>query len=102
MDNKNDYGITTPRFPRRVVCAAIRCDDGFIVSGVRHFSPDMRETMRRVYGEKYWEHEVEQGFIDQKGVFLTRTEAFILARENGQCPHLPKTGAASLFSEDLY
>ena len=30
MDNKNDYGITTPRFARRVVCAAIRCDDGFI------------------------------------------------------------------------
>lgn len=91
-----------PRFPRKIVCAAIRCDDGFIVSGVRHFSPDMRETMKRIYGDGYWKHAGEQGFIDQKGEFLSREQAFVLARENGQCPHLPATGIAFLFSEDLY
>lgn len=26
----------------RIVCAAMRMDDGLIVTGVRHYSPDMR------------------------------------------------------------
>ena len=99
--------------PRRVVCAAILMDDGLIVTGVRHYSPDMRATLARIYGKglrafgKWWRkpyyfHEAEQGFIDQFGKFLTREEAFVLARQNGQCPHLPTTGTACLFSEDLY
>lgn len=87
---------------RRVACAAIKCDDGTVVTGSRHFSPDMRRLMARIYGPEYWKHEVEQGFIDNRGEWLTREQAFHLARESGQCPHLPSEGTACLFSEDLY
>lgn len=85
-----------------MVCAAILMDDGGVIPGVRHYSPDMRALMRRLYGDGYWSHEKEQGFIDTRGQFLDRTDAFILAQTNGQCPHLPKNGTACLFSEDLY
>jgi hypothetical protein len=87
---------------RRVSCAAIKCDDGTVVTGARHYSPDMRRLMERIYGEGYWKHEAEQGFVDNRGDFLTREQAFVLARESGQCPHLPADGVACLFSEDLY
>lgn len=87
---------------RRVVCAAILMNDGEIVPGVRHYSTDMRRLMQRLYGGKYWKHEAKQGFIDTKGKFLGREEAFVLARDSGQCPHLPHDGIACLFSEDLY
>lgn len=90
------------RFTHQVVCAAIRMDDEGIVPGVRHYSPDMRKLMQRLYGDEYWKHEAEQGFIDTKGEFLTREEAFRLAQSNGQCPYLPLEGTACLFSEDLY
>lgn len=87
--------------------------DGTIIPGVRHYSPDMRALMQRIYGRgikvcgvwlkhPYYHYEDEQGFIDTKGAFLTRREAFVLARESGQCPHLPPEGTACLFSEDLY
>ena len=88
---------------RRVACAAIRMKDGTVITGARHYSPDMRRLMRRIYGgDDYWKHADEQGFVDNRGEYLNREQAFILARESGQCPHLPGDGVACLFSEDLY
>jgi len=59
----------------RVVSAAMLMKDGLIVPGVRHFSPDMRAVLERIYGEGYHLKVKEQGFIDAKGNFLTRKEA---------------------------
>lgn len=56
----------------KIVCAAMLMKDGLIVPGVRHFSPDMRLVLKRVYGEGYHLEVQEQGFIDSKGTFLSR------------------------------
>jgi hypothetical protein len=68
----------------RIVCAAMLMDDGLIVTGVRHFSPDMRAIMKRVYGEGYHLKVKSQGFIDAMGKFLTREEAWKVAELHGQ------------------
>ncbi len=100
------------RPPQRVVCAAALMNDGLIVTGVRHYSPDMRATLRRLYGNglrafgRWWIKPYhlrvkEQGFVDQYGIFLSRKEAWVIADREGQMRHrasLPGT----LFSENLY
>jgi len=111
--------------PWRVVSAAMLMDDGLIITGVRHFSPDMRATMARVYGRGlklfgYWIRKPyhlrvkEQGFIDTRGNFLSRKDAWIRADINGQIriyhpteeksfPQPANTGTRDiLFSENLY
>lgn len=95
------------RSPERVVCAAYVMKDGFIVSGVRHLSPDMRATMERIYGEGYWEkisrenHHIEGGFINQFGEYLTREEAWVIAVERGQI-FREVSSPGALYSECLY
>lgn len=83
---------------RRIVCAAIRAADGSVLLGIRHYSADMVEQIKaRTDGEKFWHrHDPDQGFVDQHGVYLDRTEAADVARESGQ------SDAFILFSEDLY
>lgn len=97
---------------QRIVSAAMLMDDGHIITGVRHYSPDMRATMKRVYGmgfklfgrwikKPYHLRVKEQGFVDNFGQFLTREEAWTIAEKNGQIlfkVSLPGT----LFSENLY
>lgn len=89
------------RINRRIVSAAILMEDGLIIVGIRHYSPDMRATMKRVYGDKYHLKEKEQGFVDQMGVFLTRKESWIIAEKEGQIIRnvAPK---GTLYSENLY
>lgn len=87
----------------RVVCAAMKMEDGLIVAGVRHYSPDMRETLFKMYGEGYHKKVVEQGFIDNRSQFLSREQAFILAKQNDQLIRHPiKILKTELFSEDIY
>lgn len=101
----------------RVVSAAMLMNDGLIVPGVRHFSPDMRAVLERIYGKGYHLKVKTQGFIDAKGNFLTRKEAWIRAGINkqiflfhptGKGPMIPFTSFNSetedgeLFSENLY
>ena len=99
----------------RVVCAAMLMDDGLVVPGVRHFSPDMRAILRRIYGDKYHLRVKEQGFIDARGQFLSREEAWRVADRNGQIflydpsgkgrliPQPANQGSTeTLFSENLY
>lgn len=98
-----------------VVSAAMLMDDGLIVTGVRHFSPDMRAVLNRIYGEGYHLRVKEQGFIDSHGNFLTREIAWIRADKNGQIclydpsgkgrliPQKANLGTIELlFSENLY
>lgn len=84
---------------RRVVCAAIRDHTGRIVCGARHFDA----VMSRAIGEMMsfvipW----EQGFIDQRGEFMTREEAHKVATEAGQILRRCGGDEGRLFSENLY
>ena len=86
----------------RVVCAAMKMKDGLIVTGTRHYSPEMREVLKRLYPDKKYNLEVaEQGFIDTQGNFLNRKEAWELAEKNGQILYQVST-PGTLYSENLY
>lgn len=91
---------------RRVVCAAIRADDGSLLIGIRHYSGDMHSQMmaRTDSGEKFRDrYGDDQGFVDQFGNYMTREQAYKLAEANGQiirpegCPCKTR-----LYSEGLY
>lgn len=100
--------------PPYIVSAAMLMKDGLIVPGVRHFSPDMRAILFRIYGEGYHLKVKEQGFINTKGEFLSREDAWVAADWNGQInlfspvgneriPQPAKQGTKeTLFSENLY
>lgn len=93
---------------RRVVCAAIRAADGELLLGIRHYSPDMhRQIEMRMDGGKFkHRHDEDQGFVDQWGCWLSRTEAYRVAEAAGQivqpeaCP--PMLDEPRLYSEGLY
>lgn len=99
---------------RWIVCAAMLMKDGLIVPGVRHFSPEMRLVLERIYGEDYHLQVDKQGFVDQMGEFIARVDAWKLADANGQirrptgwedgnCPRKAGIGDEGLlFSENLY
>ncbi len=98
----------TDRSQRRVVCAAIRAADGDVLLGIRHYSADMhRQIDARRDGEKFkHRHDSDQGFVDQRGVYMTREEAWTVAQAAGQvfdplaCGH--GLDGTKLYSEGLY
>ncbi len=81
-----------------VVCAANRHTDGRIVLGVRHFDMLMQNQMG---DDKTWRNS-DQGFVDCRGNFLTREEAWVVASENGQIIRRVGGDGKKLFSENLY
>ena len=95
---------------QRVVCAANRMPDGFMFIGARHWDMHMHQqadNYKQVGGTK--ENSLvkaEQGFIDQFGNFLTREEAWEIARRQGQiireCSDPIDCEDGMLFSENLY
>ena len=91
---------------RRVVCAAMRNSAGDIVTGARHYDGIMRqhiERLRETHGHDVWsKSDIEQGFIDQRGEFLTREEAHKVATEAGQIIRRCGGDDGTLFSENLY
>lgn len=58
--------------------------DGLVVTGVRHFSPEMRAVLKRIYGEGYHLQVKEQGFIDASCQFLSREDAWKRAAKHDQ------------------
>lgn len=93
---------------RRVVCAAIRAADGELLLGIRHYSADMhRQIDMRIDGNKF-KHRLDenQGFVDQRGMFMSRHEAYEVARAGGQAIDLESCGEDpvgwKLYSEGLY
>ncbi len=109
----------------RIVSAAVLMEDGLVVPGVRHYSPDMRAVLARIYGKgfrafgrwiikPYHLRVKAQGFIDARGKFLGREEAWKVADAHGQIYLFsPKGGGLipqpanqgtveTLFSENLY
>ena len=86
---------------RRVVCTAMRNKDGLIICGARHFDPIMRALVSKLGGPDVWRF-AEQGFIDQWGTFLTRTEALQIAKAARQRRRRCGGDKTALYSENLY
>ena len=82
---------------RRVVCAAVRGDDGKVFLGARHGHALERYREARPDGA-----DPEQGFVDQKETFLTREEAREIAVNAGQVTHRCGGDDLRLYSENLY
>jgi hypothetical protein len=92
--------ITTPP-PRMVVCAANRIGD-LIICGARHYDDVMRPIFKML-PDPHKHSDVEQGFVDQRGVFLTREEAWIVADAAGQIRRrVGGDDGGVLYSENLY
>ena len=76
---------------------------GYIVTGTRHYCPIMNMQIDAIGHDALLEYaggiaNVVQGFTDQYGIFLTRSEAYIIARDAGQL--LPRHAyGETLFSE---
>lgn len=97
LDRKNN---NLPVDPERIVCAANRTWDGIIILGVRHADEIMQTTAKNI-GVKLL--RCEQGFYTNWQRFVSREEAMIIAREQGQLfrpdgTHNPDV----LYSECLY
>ena len=94
--------------PRHIVCAAIRAENGDVLLGIRHYSLDMVSNIRSLPdGNKFsHRHSDDQGFVDQFGKYLTRSEAYVVALNAGQILYpnacCEEDGKMCLFSEGLY
>lgn len=86
---------------RMVVCAACKMGD-LVVMSPRHWDIPMHWTAAHLKGTLEL-RLAEQGFVDQWGVFMTREEAYQVAKRQGQIRY-PENGNGSekLFSEMLY
>lgn len=84
---------------KRIVCSAIRNPEGQVISGVRHYDTIMRQAIKT--STLKWPVNCEQGFLDNRGSFLTRQEAWIIANDAGQIIR-KVSNDGELFSENLY
>ena len=90
---------------RRIVCAAIRAKNGDVIVGIRHYSQDMHYQIRnRPDGHRFENrHGDDQGFVNTWGEYLTREQALIVAKHNGQIfRETPFVLQGKLDSEALY
>jgi hypothetical protein len=83
----------------KIICAACRCGD-VVVCGVHHYDKIMRDVMYSL-NFPFSGQNVDQGFVNQRGEFLDRHQALLVATIAGQL--IRKTQPADrLFSEDLW
>lgn len=89
---------------RRVVCAAIRNCKGEIICGARHYDLIMHAQIKTSTSIESWNKKssVEQGFIDQWGIYMSRKEALEVAQAAGQILRRCGGDSKQLFSENLY
>ena len=85
---------------QRIVCGAILFDEGDMLVGARHFDMVMHNLAERYGINRKRSHT--QGFIDQRGNFLTRSEAWTVAKVADQIRRHRSTIEGTLYSEDLY
>lgn len=84
---------------QRVLCAAIMLENGLVIPGARHLDAVMTNVLMEL--EVPLESNIQEGFIDQYGNFLTREIAYEIAVRRVQTIDSPyKHGV--LTSEDLY
>ena len=88
----------------RIVCAAIRAEDGSLIVGIRHYSPDMYAQINVREDGSWFKHRSgdDQGFVDQHGKYYTREEAWHIASKNNQLNRLLPGEEGVLYSENLY
>jgi hypothetical protein len=89
---------------RRIVCAANRYPCGTVVLGARHFDALMHQQIQLLknLGHSLRAGQEEQGFIDQRGEFLIREEAKLVADKAGQIIRRVGGDEKRLYSENLY
>jgi hypothetical protein len=90
---------------RRVVCAATKIGDYHMLVGARHWDLVMRDQWRLVQAFTPHDPKEEQGFIDQHGVFMSRTVAWKVAEAAGQIVRRcggDDANDGTLYSENLY
>lgn len=96
----------------RIVCAATRFinindpSKSYTLIGARHMDSWMQEQIKRSAALSNDDtHKIVQGFIDQRGNFYTRTEAWKVALAENQiirrCGGDASNGG-TLYSENLY
>lgn len=93
-----------PPAPEQIVGVALReyTDRGLVFSQARpadHFGliRHMSNELGLINGENF-----EHGFITDRGRFLNRTDAYMLARQNGQYRRTGDAQVRKLYSEDLW
>lgn len=101
LDRKNN---NLPVVPERIVCAANRSGEILLLSA-RHWDEQMNKQYWRYWewGGNKQQSDFEQGFYTNWQRFVSREEAMIIAREQGQLfrpkgTHNPDV----LYSECLY
>ena len=86
-----------------IVCAAIRHDDGLIICGARHYDPVMTQVLFALgYSMENRPRGFTTGFIDNKGEYLTREQAWIIAERAGQIRYHGIGTPGTCYSENLY
>ncbi len=86
----------------RIVCAANRYGGDLVIPSARHYDLLMHRVIAGI-GIGNLPVGEEQGFIDNRGAFHSRIDAYVIAKGAGQIRH--KTGNPDieiLYSEDLY
>lgn len=101
MDDQKLEALYKKHSGKRIVSAAMLMKDGLVVPGARHFSPDMRAVLKRIYGEGYHLQVSQQGFINSHGEFLNREDAWVIATKQMQIYRELNT-FGTLYSENLY
>lgn len=94
---------------QRIVCAANRYNGRIVILGARHWDDWMRlhaQDIRTAFGPSMIDDaKEEQGFVDNQGNFLSRTEAYKVALAADQI--IRRVGGdysngGTLYSENLY
>ena len=89
--------------PEVVVSAAIRWqEDGVwvVLPSVRHFDRLTHTLLDKLGHTSTGKRVYEQGFVTNKFRYVSRTEAYAIAEEQGQ--FMRRSYNAELFSENLY
>ena len=83
---------------QRVVSMAACIVDGHLIVGNRHFCPVMSLQLD-LLGIRGGSKPSDQGFVDQFGVYMTREEAYIVAKAAGQLKYHEDGWEEVLYSE---
>lgn len=90
----------------KVICAAVRMPDGYIVIGHRHnFALRTAREIPRYANIEKWPCGDDQGFVTSTGRYVTRKEGYEIQKAAGIKSVLPEKEAylnGELYSEDLY
>lgn len=89
---------------RVIVTSANRYDNGLMLIGLRHWDEHMhvQALAYREAGILPTDRDPVQGFLDNKGNFLTRRQAKIVAEKAGQIIRRVGGDEEELYSENIY